>query len=93
MSSVQWGTKRDGVFAFKKLLVTVRADTAHTITKDVSYSGRLSGVWNGSSPGQATFTLNSIQKEDKGLYLCKLVPDKIELTEIHDTVKLIVVGK
>ena len=57
------------------------------------YSGRVSAVWNGKSPGQVTFTLNLIRMTDEGPYTCKLKPvDFLQITP-SDTLQLIVLGK
>ena len=93
MNLVQWGTKKDGVLQFQDLLVTVRRDTTSTITTTPPYSGRVSGAWDGSSPGRATFTLNSIQKADGRSYICRLGPESLATTPIYDLVQLFVVGK
>ena len=90
VESVQWGTKKDGVLNFQRLLVTVRKNKASTITTNPPYRGRVSGAWDGSSPGQTTFTLNSIQKTDERFYVCKLVPRNIAAPDVYDTVQLII---
>ena len=90
---VQWGTKRDGSLNFKDVLVSIdKLTTVYTIANS-PYSGRVSGVWNGSSPGQVTFTLDSIQVADERLYVCSLVPDRLDVASIYDTVQLLVLGK
>ena len=53
----------------------------------------MSRIWDGSSPGQATFTLKSIQKADERFYVCKLAPDSLSELKVYDTVQLLVVGK
>ena len=93
MDSVQWGTKNDGAVTFQRILVSVRKDKTSTITTDPPYSGRVSGAWDGSNPGQATFTLNSIQKADERLYLCVLRPKSPFRLPVYDSVQLLVVGK
>lgn len=93
MNSVQWGIKRDGFINIQQLLVTVRKDTTSTITSDPPYSRRVSGAWDGSSPGQATFTLNSIKKADERLYMCRLGPESLSVLPIYDSVQLLVGGK
>ena len=93
VDSLQWLTKKDGVHNFQDLLVTVRKDTTSTITTDPPYRGRVSGAWDGSSPGQTTFTLNSIQKADEMLYICRLEPESLAVTPDYDWVQLFVVGK
>lgn len=93
VDSVQWGIKRDGFLTFQQLLVTVRKDTTSTITSDPLYSRRVSGAWDGSSPGQATFTLNSIQTGDERLYICRLGPESLLELPVYDSVQLLVGGK
>ena len=90
---VEWGTKKDGSVDFKDVLISI--DKLQTITaiQNPPYSGRVSGIWDGSSPGQATFTLKSIQKPDERFYVCKLGPDSLDDPAVYDTVQLLVVGK
>ena len=87
---VEWGTKYDHAVSIKDVLVSI--DKLQTITtiQNNSYSGRVSGDWDGSSPGQATFTLNSIQKTDERFYVCKLVSRNIAAPDVYDTVQLII---
>ena len=90
---VGWGTKHDLVVIIKDILVSIdKLQTIATI-QNSPYSGRVSGDWNGSSPGQVTFTLNSIQKADERFYVCKLSPDSFAVQPVYDTVQLLVVGK
>ena len=93
INRVEWGTKKDGFVNIKDLLISI--DKLQTITtiQNAPYSGRVSGIWNGSSPGQATFTLNSVQKADERFYVCKLAPDRLEALDVYDIVQLLVVGK
>ena len=93
MNSVQWGIKRDGFLNFQQLLVSVRKDKTSTITSDPLYSRRVSGAWDGSSPGQVTFTLNSIQTGDERLYICRLGPKSLFEVPVYDSVQLLVGGK
>ena len=93
MDSVDWGKKKDGVLTFQQILVSVRRDKTSTSTTDPPYSGRVSGAWDGSSPGQATFTLNSIQKADERSYICVLWPKSSFKSPVYDSVQLLVVGK
>ena len=90
---VELGTKKDGSVAIKDVLISI--DKLQTITtiQNPPYSGRVSGIWDGSSPGQATFTLNSIQKADERFYVCKLTPDSLVQLDVYDTVQLLVLGK
>ena len=90
---VELGTKKDGSVAIKDVLISI--DKLQTITtiQNPPYSGRVSGIWDGSSPGQATFTLNSIQKADERFYACRLEPDRLDEPDVYDTVQLLVLGK
>ena len=90
---VEWGTKKDGIVAIKDVLVSI--DKLQTITtiRNSPYSGRVSGDWDGSSPGQATFTLNSIQKADERFYVCKLAAESLAVLPVYDIVQLLAVGK
>ena len=90
---LQWGTKRDGVSLINNLLVSINKLSIVTTITNSPYSGRVSGFWDGSSPGQATFTLNSIKKADERFYICKLTPDSLAASPVYDTVQLLVVGK
>ena len=87
---VDWGTERDHAVGINDILVSI--DKVQTITtiQNPPYSGRVSGDWDGSSPGQATFTLNSIQKTDERFYVCKLVRYNIAVPLVYDTVQLII---
>ncbi|XP_020610365.1 uncharacterized protein LOC110048948 isoform X2 [Orbicella faveolata] len=87
-----WGTKNNGAVTVKDVLVSI--DKLQTITtiQNLPYSGRVSGNWNGSSPGQATFTLSSIQRADERFYSCKLSPGSLGESPVYDTVHLLVVG-
>ena len=93
INRVTWGTKKDGSGDIKDVLISIdKLQTINTI-QNSPYSGRVSGIWNGSSPGQATFTLNSIQKADERFYVCRLTPGSLDEPLVSDTVQLIVVGK
>ena len=93
MDRVEWGTKKDGSVDIEDVLISI--DKVQTITtiQNPPYSGRVSGIWDGSSPGQATFTLNSIQKADERFYVCRLIPGSLDEPLVSDTVQLLVVGK
>ena len=93
INRVTWGTKKDGSVDIKDVLISI--DKLQTITtiQNLPYSGRVSGIWDGSSPGQATFTLNSIQKADERFYVCNLTPDSLVQLDVYDTVQLLVLGK
>ena len=87
---VEWGTKYDHAVSIKDVLVSIDKLQKVTTTRNPPYSGRVSGDWDGSSPGQATFTLNSIQKADERFYVCKLTPDNVAAPFLSDTVQLII---
>ncbi|KAL9964789.1 hypothetical protein ACROYT_G028474 [Oculina patagonica] len=84
---VQWGTKKNGALSFQNLLVSIDKVTTVTTIKNSPYSGRVSAVWNGSSPGLVTFTLDSIQMADERLYICRLGPDRLDVASVYDTVQ------
>jgi len=90
---VEWGTKHDRAVSIKDVLISIDRLQIITTIKNPPYSGRVSGDWDGSSPGQATFTLNSIAKGDERFYACKLSPEILDGQLVYDTVQLIVVGK
>ena len=93
INRVTWGTKKEGYGDIKDVLISIdKLQTINTI-QNPPYSGRVSGIWNGSSPGQATFTLNSIQKADERFYVCNLTPGSLDEPDVYDTVQLLVVGK
>ena len=87
---VEWGTKDDHAVSIKDVLVSIDKLQIITTIRNPPYSGRVSGDWDGSSPGQATFTLNSIQKADERFYVCKLTPDNVAAPFLSDTVQLII---
>ena len=93
IDKVEWGTKRDGSVNIKDVLVSINKFQTIATIQNPPYSGRVSGDWDGSSPGQATFTLNSIQKADERLYSCKLTPESLLAQFVFDTFQLLVVGK
>ena len=93
VDQVQWGSQKDGVLVFERILVTVDKFATVTTTTDSPYNGRVNGVWDGRSPGQATFTLSSIQKADEKSYICNLSPKRFGALPVFDTVQLLVVGK
>ena len=90
---VQWGTKRDRVVSIKDILVSIDKLQIITTIQSPPYSGRVSGDWDGSSPGQFTFTLSSIQRADERFYVCILSPEGLAAQPVYDSVQLIVVGK
>lgn len=90
---IEWGTKSDVSVVIKDVLVSIDKLQIITTSHNPLHSGRVSGVWDGSSPGQATFTLSSIQKADEGFYACKLTPESLSGQAVYDTVQLLVVGR
>ena len=90
---IDWGTKKKGAAAIEDVLVSIdKLQTIFTI-KNRSFSGRVRGNWDGSSPGHATFILNSIQKADEKFYVCKLTPESVLGQPVQDIVQLLVEGK
>ena len=90
---VQWGTKKAGTLTIQNELVSINELAKVTTIQTLPYKGRVNGSWDGSSPGQATFTLYSIQKADERIYICRLEPDSLAESEVFDTVQLLVVGE
>jgi len=90
---VEWGTKQDGSVNIKDVLVSIDKFQPIPIIHNPPYTGRVSGNWNGSSPGQVTFALHSVQKADERFYVCKLSLESIAAQPVYDTVQLLVVGK
>ncbi|KAL9964786.1 hypothetical protein ACROYT_G028471 [Oculina patagonica] len=89
---VQWGTKKNGALSFQNVLVSIDKLTTVTTITNSPYSGRVSAVWNGSSPGLVTFTLDSIQMADERWYICRLEPDRLDVASVYDTVQLLVLA-
>ena len=59
----------------------------------IAYKGRVNGTRTvHSSPGQASFTLYNVTKDDERYYCCLLKPDDPNDGEIPDLVQLVVVG-
>ena len=90
---VEWGTKSDGSVNVKDVLVSIDKLQIITTIQNSPYSGHVSGDWDGISPGQATFTLSSIQKADQKFFVCRLTPERLGRQPVYDTVQLLVVGK
>ena len=90
---IQWGTKQTDSLSFQDILVSIDRFSTVTTIQTSPYDGRVSGVWDGSSPGQATFTLKPTQKADKSFYICMLHPRRTGALPIYDTVHLQVIGK
>ena len=90
---IHWGTKKIDSFSFQDILVSIDKIATVTTIQTSPYSGRVSGVWDGSSPGQATFTLKPIQKADESFYICMLHPRRTGALPVYDTVHLQVIGK
>ena len=87
---VQWATKYDHGVIIKDVLVSIDKLQIITTIQNPPYSGRVSGDWDGRSPGQVTFT---IQKADERFYSCELSPESLAAQRVYDAVQLIVVGK
>ena len=89
---VECGTMRSDVLALDKklLFITKNRLIAFNVTL---YTGRVSGSWDGKSPGQITFTLTSIKEVDNRIFLCQFKPTTILFKTKYDRMKLIVRGK
>ena len=75
------------------VLISINKIFQVTTITNSPYSGRVSVVWNGKSPGQITFTLNLIRMTDEGSYTCTLIPSDSGQIRRIDTVQLTVMGK
>lgn len=93
IAGIVCGTKMNESIAIKDNLVAVDKFMAISVAVPPPYSGRVNATWNGRSPGQAVFTLNSIQKEDEGFYVCRIRPVSILEPDVLDNVQLLVSGK
>ena len=80
------------VFSLKIFSLSIDKLQIITTIQYPPYSGRVSGDWDGSSPGQFTF-MSSIQRADGKFYVCELSPESLAAQPVYDTVQLIVVGK
>ena len=94
VDTFEWGTvKHEGAVSIKDVLVSIDKFQTIVTIQNSPYTGRVSGDWDGSSPGQVNFTLSSIQRGDERLYMCILSPDSLAAQPVSDTVQLLVVGK
>ncbi|XP_022807773.1 tyrosine-protein kinase receptor Tie-1-like isoform X2 [Stylophora pistillata] len=83
-----WKVKSDGS---SEIMISVFNTMKVKISRP--YVGRISAVWNGSSPGQITFMLNLTRVRDKGYYSCKLLPEDILDPTSYENVLLVVLDK
>lgn len=93
VAGVVWGSRMNGSIAIKDFLVAIDKLTKIFVLAQPSYAKRVNGSWDGKSPGQAIFTLNSIQKADEGFYVCRIRPVNIWEPDVLDIVQLLVSGK
>lgn len=90
---VRWGLKSRDTNDVKVTLVSLTKSGAASIPIPSSYVGRVSGEWNNKiSPGEATFTLTSIELDDSALYACRITPSDAS-NDANDFVELVVKGK
>ena len=97
VKDIKWGITKDGSYQIDGLLVFLDRSgvnqVAHESVPD-AYKGRVSGTRTGaSSPGQASFTLSNITKDDERVYACELTPTSLNQGPITDFVKLVLVGE
>lgn len=90
---VTWGLKSRDTNDVNATLVSLTKVGSVSVSIPSSYVGRVSGEWNNEiSPGEATFTLTSIELEDSASYACRITPSDISNDAI-DIVELVVKGK
>lgn len=93
IDSVTWGLKSRDTNDVNVTLVSLKKAGPVSVSIPSSYVGRVSGEWNNSiSPGEATFTLTSIELEDSAFYACRITPSDFSNNE-NDFVNLVVKGK
>jgi len=90
---VTWGLKSRDTNDVNVTLVSLTKAGPVSVSIPSSYVGRVSGEWNNStSPGEATFTLTSIELEDSAFYACRITPSDLS-SDVTDFVELFVKGK
>lgn len=90
---VTWGLKSRDTNDVNVTLVSLTKAGPGSVTIPSSYVGRVSGEWDNSiSPGEATFTLTSIELEDSAFYACRIIPSDVS-NDANDFVELVVKGK
>ena len=93
MKLADWGIKEIGVNRIDTILVSLTTAGPGPVVPPSQYAGRVSGTWDGkTSPGQVTFILNSIRKDDEGAYACQITPAGLTNSPVVDTVQLVVRG-
>ena len=94
MKFAEWGTKNSGADDIDTVLVVLTTTGQVSIVPPPQYAGRVSGTWDGkTSPGQVTFTLNSIRENDDDFYACQIKPVGLVDSLVVDTFQLVVRGK
>ena len=93
MKLAEWGTKQSGVNEIDTVLVGLTTIGQGSVVPPPQYAGRVSGTWDGkTSPGQVTFTLNSIRENDEEFYACKITPKSLLDSRVVDNFLLVVRG-
>ena len=93
MKLAEWGTKKSGADEIDTILVGLTTAGPVSVVLPPQYAGRVSGTWDGkTSPGQVTFTLNSIRNEDEYAYACRVTPVGLENSPVVDAFQLVVRG-
>ena len=94
MKLADWGIKEIGVNRIDTILVSLTTAGPGPVVPPSQYAGRVSGTWDGkTSPGQVTFTLNSIRKDDEDAYACQITPVSLVDFSVVDTFQLVVRGE
>lgn len=88
-----WGTKQSGKLQLDDHLVSLEKSGQAALNVPPQYNGRVTGSWDGKTPGQVTFTLSSIKEDDNKIFLCQLTPESLFDSVVYDTVQLIIRGK
>lgn len=90
IDSVAWGLKSSDTVDVNVTLVSLEKAGPVSVSIPSSYVGRVSGEWDNSiSPGEATFTLTSIELEDSAFYACRISPSDFS-DDVNDFVELVV---
>ena len=93
MKLAVWGTKKSSIDEIDTMLVGLTTTGQGSVVPPPQYAGRVSGTWDGNtSPGQVTFTLNSIRENDEDFYACKITPVSLLDSTVVDNFLLVVRG-
>ena len=88
-----WGTKKSGNLELDAHLVSSEKSGQAPLNVPPKYDGRVTGSWDGTTPGQVTFTLSSIKEDDNKIFLCQLTPESLLDSVVYDTVQLVIRGE